>query len=157
MFGEGIIDRLPLHSKLNQSDNPMRLLLINTAGALLDDYNSNLESFFDSCFLTEAAEEWLNTLGVDFNIPRKIGENDTDYRNRIVYEQMGHLTSNYLVDVYNVKLYTKVDDFNKDNNTLVSDNPYIMDNGFMMLTDRATKDILDKKFVLGEEVLWLIL
>ena len=157
MFGEGIIERLPVQSKLNQSNNPMRLVLINTVGALLDDYNTGLDDFFDSVFITESSGEWLNTLGVDYNIPRKIGESDDDYRERIIYERMGHLTADYLVDVYGVKLYTRVDDFNKSDNTLVSDNPYIKTNGFMMLTDASTKDILYKKFVLGDEVLWLIL
>lgn len=157
MFGEGIIERLPVHSKLHHPENPMRNLLLKSVGAFLDDYDESLTDFFDSCFITEATGKYLDLFGSDYNIPRKLNESDTDYRNRLIYEKMGHLTTDYLKDVYMVKLYTKVEDFNLNDNTLVSDNPHIVKNGFMMLTDETTKNILNKKFVLGEEILWLIL
>ena len=157
MFGEGIIDRLPVQSRLNNPDNPMRVLLIKTAGALLDDYNVDLINVFDASFLTESTGDYLDLLGKDYGVPRKLDESDDDYRQRIIYEQVGHLTTDYLINVYNIKLYTNVDNFNPNNNTLVSDNPYITEEGFMMLTDVITKDILNKKFVLGEEITWLIL
>lgn len=157
MFGEGIIERLPVHSKLHNKENPMRIVLLKTVGAFLDDYNENLTNVFDGCFITEATGRYLDLIGFDFNIPRRLNESDTDYRNRLIYEKMGHLTTDYLKDVYNVKLYTRIEDFNPNDNTLVSDNPHIVEEGFMMLTDETTRNILNKKFVLGEEILWLIL
>ena len=92
--------------------------------------------------------------GVDKNIPRKIDESDDDYRQRLILESIGHLTINFLRKVYNVELYTYVDDFDV-NNTLVSDNTYISDKGFIGVADEMTQQILNKKFVLDNGVEWL--
>ena len=70
---------------------------------------------------------------------------------------MGEVTVGFLLNVYNVKLYAFVDDFNVENNTLTSDNPYISDKGFLAVCDQTAKDILDKKFILDTKIEWLIL
>lgn len=37
-FFDGIFERLPVHSSLNNPDNPARKVLDNTVGAWLEDY-----------------------------------------------------------------------------------------------------------------------
>ena len=105
-------------------------------------------------FLQDATGKYLDLHGNDFGLPRKIDESDDDYRNRIIYESLGHLTTYFLKTVYNVELYVKVNDFDKDT-MLTSDNEYISDSGFMGVVDETTQKILEKKFVLVSGVTWL--
>ena len=59
--------------------------------------------------------------------------------------------------MYNVELYSYVPDFNLNNNTLVSDNPYLSREGYLAIVDEGTKEILDKKFILDTDIEWLVL
>lgn len=150
--GEEIIARLPLHSVLHNPNHPMNKIINNTVGEWLDKVYD--EKFLEQVFIHEADGKYLDLHGVDKNIPRKINESDDDYRQRLILESIGHLTITFLTEVYNVELYTNVNDFDA-RNTLISDNTYISDNGFLGVADELTKQILNKKFVLDNGVEWI--
>lgn len=153
MYMEGIIERLHPNSNLRQKTNPARNVLINSVGALLDSWD--LEDFLESPFLQNASKNYLDLHGKDLNVPRKIDEDDSDYRNRIIYEVLGYLTADYLINVYGLTLFSYVDDFNVHTNTLTSDNQYLKPNGLMTIADDEIKSILNRKFVLDEGLSWL--
>lgn len=150
--GEEIINRLPDTSGLHRNLDA-RKVIENTIGAWFD--NLEEQDWFSQFFLNTATGKYLDLHGQTFDIQRKINESDEDYRNRIIYDGLGHLTVNFLLEVYNLELYSYVDDFDI-NNTLVSDNPYFNVNGFFgVAPDEVTKNILNKKFVLRNGVTWL--
>lgn len=150
--GEEIINRLPSTSGLHINLDARRVIE-NTIGAWFDNIEN--QDWFSQFFLDSATGAWLDLHGQTYGIKRKIDESDEDYRKRIIYETLGHLTVNFLLDVYNVELYSYVADFDSDN-TLVSDNPYFNVNGFYgVAPDTVTKNILNKKFVLRNGVTWL--
>ena len=153
VFGEEIIDRLPLHSNLRKEDNPVRRVIIDTIGEWLDNYAEN--NGYESVFLVTATGGYLDRIGQDFSILRRIDESDEHYRTRIIYEKFGRLTVPYLKSVYDLELFVNVDDFNVTDDTLTSDNPFINDAGFMASADESTKNILNKKFILGSGITWL--
>ena len=151
-YGEEILDRLPENSSLKLKDNPARKVLDHTVGDWLDNFDDN----FTNLFLTEAVGKFIDCHGKEYAVYHKINENDEDYKKRIIYEIMGHLTADYLIDIYNVELYVDIPNYNLNNNQLTSDNHYINGlNGFMADSDEITKSILNKKFVLGSGVRWL--
>lgn len=150
-FVDMLVEMLPMHSELQKEDNPFRKVLDRTVGAYMDDF----EIPYEQIFLTSATGGWLDAHGRDYGIPRKIDESDDNYRQRIIYEKLDHLTPQLLKDMYNVQLFTYRDDFDVTENTLVSDNPYINNGGFLGLVDSDTADILDKKFILDLGVTWI--
>lgn len=151
--GEVIIERLGATCGLKK-DIPARNVILHTIGTWFDEHN--VADFLSNTFLSEANGKWLDVIGVDYNVPRKLNEADEDYRQRIIYERLGHLTFNYLVDIYNIGVYVYRADFNINDNTLTSDNPYYNSQGFMLVTDEDTKSILEKKFILDSDVTWQI-
>lgn len=153
--GEVILDMMRDSSALHNLDNHMRKIIDNTIGAWLDDFED--KDFNSQLFLTSATGKYLDLHGKDYGIKRKIDESDDDYRQRIIYESLGHVTVNFLLDVYNVNLYVFIDDFDVTSNTLTSDNPYISHDGFLAVADKTTRDILNKKFVLNTNVTWVVL
>ena len=151
-YGEEILDRLPENSSLKLKDNPARKVLDHTVGDWLDNFDDN----FTNLFLTEAVGKFIDCHGKEYAVYRKINKSDEDYKKRIIYEIMGHLTADYLIDIYNVELYVDIPNYNLNNNQLTSDNHYINGlKGFMADSDEITKSILNKKFVLGSGVRWL--
>ena len=146
-----IVEMLPLSSKLQQADNPLRIVLDRTVGEWLDNFSQP----FDELFLMSATGGWLDAWGKDYGVPRRLDEDDESYRQRIVYEKLDHLTPSLLADVYNVRLFSYRNDFDVTDNTLVSDNPYIDNGGYLGLADQDTMDILDKKFILDSGVTWI--
>lgn len=147
-----IVEMLPLSSKLQQSDNPLRIVLDRTVGEWLDNFSQPYEQLF----LTSATGGWLDAHGRDYGVPRRIDEDDDSYRQRIVYEKLDHLTPLLLSDVYNVRLFSYREDFDVKDNTLVSDNPHIvMNDSFLGTVDEDTIRILDKKFILDSVVTWI--
>jgi hypothetical protein len=151
-FGEGIINRLADNCSLKDMNNPASKVIDKTVGAWLDEYYNS--DFFSNVFLSEAEGAYLDVIGTDYSVYRQIGESDTDYRERIVYERLGHLTTRYLIDVYGLTLFKNVANFNPHDNTLTSDNEYLHE-GFMCIADEQTKNILSKKFALGSGLTWL--
>lgn len=153
--GERILDMIPETSQLSRPDNPMHKIIDNGVGTWLDNFeDKDLDSQF---FLNTATGKYLDLHGQDYGIRRKLDETDEDYRQRIIYESMGHLTVNFLLNVYNVELYSFVQDFTVEDNDLTSDNPYISNEGYLGVCNQTTRDILDKKFILGNDITWLIL
>lgn len=153
--GERILDSIPETSSLSNPDNPMYKIIDYAVGGYLDDFeDKDLDS---QLFLNTATGKYLDLHGEDYNIRRKLNESDDDYRQRIIYESLGQITIDFLVNVYNVELYSYVPDFNLDDNTLVSDNPYLSREGYLAIVDEETKEILDKKFILDTDIEWLVL
>ena len=144
-------DLLPMASVLQRKDNQLRIVLDRTVGEWLDNFSQPYEQLF----LTSATGGWLDAHGKDYGVPRRIDEDDESYRQRIIYEKLDHLTPALLNNVYNVQLFSYRSDFDVTDNTLVSDNPYIDNGGYLGLADQDTMDILDKKFILDSGVTWL--
>lgn len=152
-YGEEIINRLSENSALRNSDNPMRKIIVDGIGEWFQQQDDT--DFLEQFFLQEATGKYLDLHGKTYNVLRKLGESDEEYRQRIIYIVLGKLTVDYLRDVYDVKLYSHKDSFSILNNDLCSDNPYYSKNGFMGIADDIVKDILNKKFVIGSELTWL--
>ena len=150
-FGELIIERLSKTTGLT-IDSDMGRLIDYTIGEWLQREND--EMFFEQFFLQEATGKYLDLHGKEFGVLRKIDESDEDYRKRIIYASLGFLTVNFLREVYGVELYSYVPNFDVDNNTLVSDNPYY-DGVLMGVASDEVKAVLNKKFVFGSGVIWL--
>ena len=155
VFGEGLIERLHEHSVLRNPAHPMHKIINNGIGGWLDNYDANYLG--EQVFLESATGKWLDLHGKEYGVPRRLDEDDETYRNRIVYEALEHLTVNYLMDVYGLNLYTLIEDFDVEDNTLASDNPYLGSDGFMSIADSTVKNILEKKFVINGGVIWLTL
>jgi hypothetical protein len=151
-YGEEILERLSENSSLKSANNPARKVIMNTLGEWLDNYDDN----FENLFLNESVGEYIDCHGREYGVYRKLNESDEDYKKRIIYQILGHLTADYLIDIYKVNLYVNIPNYNPNNNELTSDNHYINDeNGFMALADEVTRSILNKKFVLGSGIRWL--
>lgn len=153
MYGEAIIDRLHPRCSLRDENNPVRKVLINTLGAILDEFD--IQGSLDAPYLQEARGVYLDLHGKDLNVPRRSGEADDDYRRRLYYEVLGYLTVAYLLNVYELDLFVFVQDFSLTGLTLTSDNPYICGGGFMSIADEETQRILENKFILGSGLTWL--
>ena len=153
--GEKILDMIPDTSNLSNPSNPMYKIIDKAVGGWLDNFeDQDLDS---QLFLTSATGKYLDLHGQDYNIRRQLDESDEDYRNRIIYESMGRVTVNFLLDIYGVQLYAYVDNFDVSKNILTSDNPYISSDGYFAVVEDTAKSILDKKFILDTKVHWLIL
>ncbi|WP_296874601.1 hypothetical protein [uncultured Methanobrevibacter sp.] len=151
-YGEEILDRLPENSSLKSSNNPARKVIMNTVGEWLDNYDDN----FENMFLNESIGEYIDCHGREYGVYRKLNETDENYKKRIIYQILGHLTADYLINIYKVNLYVNIPNYNPNNNELTSDNQYINDeNGFMASADDVTRSILNKKFVLESGIRWL--
>ena len=154
--GEAIINRMPLQSPIRNPNNPMNKVIQNTVGAYMDTYN--VIEWCSQHFITDATGKYLDVQGKDYGVKRKTDESDEDYRKRIIYEMLGHLTVDYIKDVYGVDLYVQPSSEFDEESTLTSDNEHLIDvehNGFFGVTDSTTKAILNKKFVLGDSITWL--
>ena len=153
-YGEEILDRLPENSNLKISNNPARKVIDYTLGEWLDNFVD--EDIFEELFLNESKGRYLDCHGREYGVYRKLNESDDDYKRRIIYQIMGHLTVDYLINIYGVDLYVNIPNYNPNSNVLTSDNYYIHgENGFMASADEITKSILNKKFVLGSGIRWL--
>lgn len=152
-FGEGIISRLHEDCSLRDAGNPVRDVIVNTAGAWLDNHDT--AGLLNGVFLQSATCKYLDLHGKDLGIKRKLDEDDEHYRKRLVYQTLGCLTVDYLVNVYDLVLYVFVEDFDATSNMLTSDNPYINTEGFMAVADEETQGILEKTFVLDSGLTWL--
>ena len=152
-YGEGIISRLHENCSLRDENNPIRFIFINTVGAWLDNHNTT--ELMEGMYLQSATGKYLDLFGRDLDIKRKIDESDEHYRNRLIYQSLGHLTVDYLLNVYDLTLYVFVSGFDVEENTLTSDNQYLNKDGFMSIADAETQQILEKTFVLDSGVIWL--
>ena len=152
-FGKALFDLLPVHSALQNKDNPGRKVIDNTVGEWFDRHDIN--RFYDNLFLDTATGGYLDLFGRDYGIGRRLNESDDDYRLRIIQEKNDNLTPVYLEQLYGVKLYSYVESFNAHNNMLTSDNAYINQSHYMAEATDDNKRLLSKKFILDTTLLWL--
>ena len=141
---------LPLHSVLQVEGNELRKVLDRSIG----EYFDNVVDVKEELFLSSASGSWLDCFGRDFGVPRKLGEGDEEYRERIVFEKLEYLTVGNVMEFYGLDLFAFVSLYNPLQNQLTSDNPYISDR-YMGIADDTTKEILDKKFILDNGVVWI--
>ena len=163
-FGEEIIARMDNKNLLNP-DNPMRTILLNTIGEWLQRYDD--AEFYEQLFLATAERDYLDLHGVMYGVYRKPEEDDDTYRNRIVYESISHLTSNYVNDVFNLNVYVDTEGMEEGEVNilnpmiLTSDNPCINSaDGYFILLDNENDNrraALNKKMVIGGNLKWAIL
>jgi len=146
------VEMLPQHSNLQKADNPFRVVLDRTVGEYMD--NISTETVFDGLFLMSATGGWLDAHGADYGVARRLDEDDESYRNRIVFEKLEYLNASNLINIFGLVLYAFVSNYNPSNNTLTSDNPYTSSK-YMSVADSELQSILDKKFVLDDEIVWL--
>ena len=154
LYGEAIIERLPFTSGLKNPNNLFNKLIDNGVGGFLDNYSEN--DLLENIFLNSATGKYLDLWGSQFNVTRQKDETDAHYRERIILMSLGHLTILYLLDVYDLQVYYSRDDFDIEENTLTSDNPYLANNKLMISCTEEIKEVLEKKFVVGSEITWLI-
>ena len=148
-----LVDLLPEHSGLKRVDNPLRVVLDRSLGEYMDSVDSDV--VFDGLFLESARGGWLDAFGRDYGVSRKLGEGDDDYRNRIIFEKLEYLTARNLQEIYGLTLYAFVDGFDAGENCLTSDNPYISSK-YMSVASDELQGILNGKFVLDGEIVWLV-
>ena len=141
-YGTGIIERLPVNSQLQNPDNPMHNIIQNTIGELLD----NFEIDYDQFFLQDATGKYLDLHGKQYGIGRKNNESDEEYRNRIILGAYEYATVKVLTEIYGVKFYANVDNFENNTNLLCSDNPYLTNELMGFISDEVY-NILDEKFI----------
>ena len=152
-YGEGIINRLHPDSPLRQEGNPARTLIMKTIGAWLDNYD--VTELYDNGFLETATGKWLDLYGRDLGVVRQLDESDEDYRTRLIYESVGNLSMDYLLNVFDLSLYSFREDFNVEDNTLVSDNPFLNTGGYISVADDDVISIMDRKLLLDGSVSWV--
>ena len=141
-YGTGIIERLPVNSQLQNPNNQMHIIIQNTIGELLD----NFEIDYDQFFLQDATGKYLDLHGKQYGIGRKNNESDEEYRNRIILGAYEYATVKVLTEIYGVKFYANVDNFENNNNLLCSDNPYVTSE-LMGFISEEVYNILDEKFI----------
>lgn len=145
------VDMLPVHSELQKPDNQVRKVLDKTVG----EYMDNTPDIFNQLFVTSATGGWLDAHGRDYGVTRKINERDEDYRQRIIFEKLDHLTVETLTGEYGLELYCFDGDFTVEDNVLVSDNPY-MCSKYMCVFDAEIMKILTGKFVLDSGLAFIV-
>ena len=120
----------------------MHIIIQNTIGELLD----NFEIDYDQFFLQDATGKYLDLHGKQYGIGRKSNESDEEYRNRIILCAYEYATVKVLTEIYGVKFYANVDNFENNTNLLCSDNPYLTDE-LMGFISEEVYNILDEKFI----------
>ena len=141
-YGTGIIERLPVNSQLQNPNNAMHIVIQNTIGELLD----NFEIDYDQFFLQDATGKYLDLHGKQYGIGRKNNESDEEYRNRIILGAYEYATVKVLTEIYGVEFYANVDNFENNSNLLCSDNPYLTSE-LMGFISEEVYNILDEKFI----------
>ena len=149
-FMDLLVEMLADGSALRREDNPVRRVLDLSVGEFMD----GVVPPFDELFLSSASGLWLDCFGRDFGVPRRLGEGDEEYRERIIFEKLEYLTVGNVMEFYGLTLYAFVSLYNPLVNQLTSDNPYIADR-YMSIADSTTQEILNEKFILDNGVLWL--
>ena len=150
-FTEMFCEMLPANSTIQNENNEFRKLFDRSVGTYMEEH----DDIYEELFLTSATGGWLDAHGKDYGVVRKTDESDESYRQRIIFEKLENLTSSNLMNIYNVKLYEYVDDYDANENTLTTDNQYIPSE-FMMEVDFDVFPIIFRKFVVSNPVypLW---
>ena len=153
-FISALVDLLPEHNSLKNSQNQLRKVLDTSVGEWFDQHS--VQSFYDDLFIETSTGSFLDLFGRDYGVIRQSGESDTAYRERIIQEKNDKLTPSYLLSLYGLTLYVYVASFDVGDNDLTSDNPYIQGRK-MSVADATLQAILDKKFILDNSIVWVVL
>ena len=153
LYGDEIINRLPPTTGLKDPHNPFSLLINCGVGGWLDEYDES--DFLEMAFITDAKGKWLDLHGSQYGVTRQKDESDDHYRQRIILVSMGHLTMEYLCDVFDLEVYYAVDGFSESNMVFTTDNPYLANIRLMVKCSSSVKAILESKFPVGEGIVWL--
>lgn len=148
-FMDMFVEMLPMASNLQNKNNEVRKVLDYTIG----EYMENISDIGDELFLTSATGGWLDAWGRDYGVIRRVDEDDDSFRERIIFEKLEYLTAHNLKSIYGVQLFSAFDGFDATENDLTSDNPYLTD-WYMGVADSTVQGILDKKFILGGNIVW---
>lgn len=149
-FMDMMVDMLPINSNIQKPQNPFRKVLDGSVG----EYMDGISNIFDELFLDTATGGWLDAHGRDYGVLRNAGESDESYRERIIFEKLEYLNAHNLQNIYGFVLYSYVEDYSPDENTLTSDNPY-NSNHYMAYASEELQGILERKFILGDGITWL--
>ena len=103
---------MPSSSSFDGSD--VQRILDETIGPYFDDMVERIEDLIDAPFLTEASGDYLDLIhGVLYGVPRKLGEDDDDYRIRLSFQARDKVRASDLREL-GCDLYAFVDDFDSD-------------------------------------------
>lgn len=152
-FTDAMFGLLPEHSNLHKPSNEVRKVIERTLGVWLDE-NADVPGFWNQMFLTTSTGKYLDLHGRDYGVKRGLDESDEDYRKRIVFEKLEYLIADNLRDFYDVLLYIAYDGFNPLVNDLTSSNLY-RDNFYCGIAEEDTIQIINNKFILDNEIVWL--
>lgn len=145
MSNIAITDLLPANSNIRGT--PFEEFVNNTIGYFLELFENEIEEMNDGCFIESANGKYLDLYGKDYNLPRKNGESDDDYRKRLLIEPLDRFNLNTLYEVYNIQLLTYHS--NRSDLMLLSDN-HLLSNEYFVDTDNELWDIIVKKFITGD-------
>lgn len=151
-FGELLFDLLPRHSNLQKKSNPLRRIIDDGVGEWYDNHDEL--DFYNNLFINSATGGYLDRFGADYGVTRQLNESDDDYRDRIIMETFDRPTPSYLDELYGAELYSLVDGFSHEDNTLLSDNRYYNQDRFIGVADESVVEILEKKFILNKGVIF---
>lgn len=152
LFGSAILERLHNDSPASNPENDFYKVFDGSVGEWLDRFD--VDRFHEQLFVGMASGEWLDLHGEEYGVKRKLDESDSDYRERIVKHTLGDLTPSLLGVDFGLEVFTDVNGYTRDGNKLVSDNPYISRDGYIVFCDDETRALVEKSFVLNEAIRW---
>lgn len=144
MSNTAITDLLPVNSNIRGT--PFEELINNTIGYFLELLEDEIEEINNGMFIESANGKYLDLHGKDYNLPRKNGESDDDYRKRLLIEPLDKFNLNTLYEVYNIQLLTYKSD--KTDLTLLSDN-HLLSNEYFVDVDEELWQAISNKFITG--------
>lgn len=150
-YTKGIVERIN-NEALHDENNDFVRVLDGTVG----EYLENRDNSFLDIFLATAEGDYLDIHGDLFDLKRRDGESDDDFRNRILLdESLIQSTSDFLK--LDVGLWIFKDGVT-DKYTLTSRNPYLKnyhDEDYVFICSGTDSDYLHMKFLLGD-ILWVL-
>lgn len=139
-----ITDLMPVDSLIR--DTPWEEFLNNSIGYFLEVLEADVEALNDGLFIDSAEGKYLDLHGKDLGLPRKSGESDDDYRNRLLVEPLDQFTLEAMYEVYDVQLLSY--NANKTDLMLLSDN-HLLANEYFIDCDNELWEIIVRKFITG--------
>ena len=132
MSNSTITDLMPVDSLIR--DTPWEEFLNNSIGYFLEVLEADVEALNDGLFIESAEGKYLDLHGKDLGLPRKSGEVDDDYRNRLLVEPLDQFTLEAMYEVYDVQLLSY--NANKSDLMLLSDNHlFLMNTSLIVIMD----------------------
>ena len=144
MSNTAVTDLLPWNNSIRGT--PYEELVNNTIGYFLEKLEEEIEHINNGLFIESAEGKYLDLHGKDYGLPRKEGESDEDYRNRLLIEPLDKFNLTTLYEVYDVQLLTYKSD--KTDLTLLSDN-HLLSNEYFIDCSNELWTIINNKFIVG--------